>query len=572
MIKYRCNNCNIETTSSICPNCKERTELVSSAVFWCDTCNVPTFEETCSCCGSKGRRIGSDIRPVFPTERLLVELITDKEPMKYKNDSVWNIAGNHYIVNGHKIPFSLSDACKKDPAEIRRKLDEYSEQNKYTAFESVIETFVKANKKRCDDITAEATEYIRRLAEGYLPTEMYVSFSGGKDSTVTSNLVMRALGTEEILHIFGNTTLEFPDTIKYIKEFRKEHRRTPLVTAENKDKDFYTLCDQLGPPSRVMRWCCTIFKTGAIQRKIHSVFKNNKRVLTFYGIRRNESKTRSKYDRESDGAKIAIQKTVSPIIDWFDFDIWLYLLSNNVPFNKAYTMGYSRVGCWCCPNNSRWSGFLSSIFMPEEYEKFNTFLLEFSRKIGKPDPEVYVSEGKWKARQGGNGLSYAQTSVLTFEPCALMEDTISFELQRPISDELYELFKPFGQINTSIGNSRLGEVYVTDANNKLLLKLTGRKGSKTLKVSVLDKKAGHCNNKKAVEEKVKCQITKYQMCMGCLACESICIKDAITIKTDNSGLLSYNINNSKCIRCGECISHFNGGCYMRKVMTIKRER
>ena len=572
MIKYKCTNCNIETTSSACPNCGDRTELVSPTVFWCENCNVPVFDETCSCCGTKGRRIGSDIRPVFPTERLLLELITDKEPMSYKNDSVWNITGNHYIVNGKMIPFSVSEACKKDPKILRSKLAEYKEQNKYTAFESVIDIFVKANARRCNEITAEATEYIRSFAKDYLPTEMYVSFSGGKDSTVTSSLVMRALGTEEILHIFGNTTLEFPDTLEYIREFRNEHKRTPLISAENKDKDFYSLCDLLGPPSRVMRWCCTIFKTGAIQRKIHSMFKNNKRVLTFYGIRRNESKSRSKYDRESDGAKIAVQKTVSPIIDWFDFDIWLYILSNKISFNKAYTLGYSRVGCWCCPNNSRWSAFLSSVFMPEEYMKFNSFLLDFANKIGKPDPEVYVSEGKWKARQGGNGLSYAQTSVLTFEPCALLEDTVNFELQRPISDELYELFKPFGYINTSIGNPRLGEVYITDSNNKLLLKLAGRKGSKTLKVSILDKNAAHCTSKKAVEEKVKCQITKYQMCMGCLACESICIKDAIVIKTDNSGLLSYSIKDDKCVRCGQCINHFNGGCYMRKVMTIKRER
>lgn len=338
--------------------------------------------------------------------------------MEYKNDSVWNIAGNHYVVNGEIVPFSLAEACKKDPDEIRGMLNDFEEQNKYTAFESIIDLFVKANKKRCDDITAEATEYIRTLADGYSPTEMYVSFSGGKDSSVTSSLVMRALGTEEILHIYGNTTLEFPLTLEYIKLFRKEHRKTPLITAENKDKDFYSLCEQLGPTSRVMQWCCTIFKTGAIQRKIHSMFERNKRVLTFYGIRRSESNTRNKYDRESDGAKIAVQKTVSPIIDWYDFDIWLYLLSNKISFNKAYTLGYSRVGCWCCPNNSRWSEFLSSIFMPEEHKRFNDLLQDFSRKIGKPVPEVYFAEGKWKARQGGNGLAYAQTSVLTFEPWA----------------------------------------------------------------------------------------------------------------------------------------------------------
>ena len=115
-----------------------------------------------------------------------------------------------------------------------------------------------------------------------------------------------------------------------------------------------------------------------------------------------------------------------------------------------------------------------------------------------------------------------------------------------------------------------GEVYVTDKNGELLLRLHGKCGSHTLKVGLLSKTAGHCNSFKAVEDKVKCQITKYQMCMGCLGCESVCAKGAINILTDHSGLLSYKISNEKCVRCGACIGHFDGGCYMRKVMTIKR--
>ena len=140
-----------------------------------------------------------------------------------------------------------------------------------------------------------------------------------------------------------------------------------------------------------------------------------------------------------------------------DFDVWLYLLTTGIDFNDAYRLGYTRVGCWCCPNNSGWSSFLSEVYMPEEYEKWHTLLINFAKKIGKPDPEVYVDDGWWKARQGGNGLDYAQTSVLTFEPCALQENTLNFELQRPITEELYELFKPFGFINKSIGNERLGD-------------------------------------------------------------------------------------------------------------------
>ena len=99
--------------------------------------------------------------------------------------------------------------------------------------------------------------------------------------------------------------------------------------------------------------------------------------------RRNESKSRSKYDRDSNNSKIKKQEVISPIIDWLDFDVWLYLLSNGLDFNDAYKQGFSRVGCWCCPNNSSWSGFLSSIYMHEEYVKFYNILYSFAKKLEK---------------------------------------------------------------------------------------------------------------------------------------------------------------------------------------------
>lgn len=569
MIKYICKQCDIETEFSECPHCGARTETHDSTVYWCDDCNVPIYDEICPICGSKGRRIGSDLRPVFPQERLLLEIIIGC-PLKYKNCSVWNTSGNFYYADGKKITFSPGQVKNLNADEIRKQLFEYEHQNDSIAFNTFVDKFLQANKKRYNYLVSEATQYIRDIAANFDSSEMYVSFSGGKDSTVVSSLVVRALGDEQILHIYGDTTLEFPETKDYVARFKKTHPKTPVLISKNKDKDFYELCEQLGPPSRVMRWCCTIFKTGAIQRKISSLFRGKKRILTFYGIRRSESTSRSKYDRESDSPKIAVQKTVSPIIDWFDFDIWLYILMTRIDFNNAYRLGYTRVGCWCCPNNSIWSEFMSRIYMPDYYERFHSMLIEFAQKIGKPDPEVYVADGKWKARQGGNGLDYAQTSVVTFETCALQENTLNFDLQRPITEELYELFKPFGFINKELGNVRLGEIFVTDRNGGLLLKLQGKIGAKALKVSILSKNAAHCNSIKAVEDKIKCQITKYQMCMGCLGCESACMHGAINIQTDHTGLLSYKINDSKCVRCGVCIGHYDGGCYMRKVMTIKR--
>ena len=569
MIKYICKNCNIETDTSVCPNCKERTELKGSDIFWCDHCNVPIFEQKCSVCGNETHRIGSDARLVFPEERLLLEIMLGC-PLKYRDSSVWYVSGDHYVIDGKKIDFKSGQTRGMDADVIRGELERWHDENINNAFDDYINRFISCNKPRYDYITNEALDYIRMISSGYDLTEMYVSFSGGKDSTVVSDLVMRALSEPQILHIYGDTTLEFPETKEYVSRFKKAHPKTLVAVSKNKDKDFNQLCEQLGPPSRQMRWCCTIFKTGAIQRKLTSLFKNQKRILTFYGIRRNESNTRSKYDRESDSPKITKQKTVSPIIDWLDFDIWLYLMTTGIDFNKAYQYGYSRVGCWCCPNNSVWSGFLSKIYMPEQYAEFNTILLNFARKIGKPDPEEYIREGGWKARQGGTGMEYSNTSILTYEPCALQENTVNFELQRPIDEPLYELFKPIGYLDFEIGNKRLGEVFVKDKKGKLLLKLQGRKGSKALKVSLLDKSIAGSKSFRTAEDKVKCQITKWQMCMGCLGCESVCKTGAINIVADREGMRSYTINNEKCVRCGECIDHFNGGCYIRKVLTIRR--
>lgn len=570
LLKYICTKDNIRTKSSVCPVCGDRTELEKSDIYWCENCKVPLYDKTCECCGSKGRRITTDIRPVFPEERLLLEILLDKEIETYDNSSVWNCAGNKYLIDGERIKFSIKDLKEKDADKVREQYEKFADAISYDSFNQYMDKFVSANKSRYEYIVKEAVDYIKESTKNYTTKDMFVSFSGGKDSTVTSSLVMRALSEPKVLHIFGDTTLEFPETIEYVKRFKKENPYTPVVSSKNKDKDFQELCKLVGPPSRVMRWCCTIFKTGSIQRKIKSLFRNKDKIITFYGIRRSESASRNKYERETEGAKITKQITISPIIDWMDFDIWLYLLTTKIDFNRAYRLGYARVGCWCCPNNSGWSEFLSKIHMPLQSKQFRKLLIDFAKGIGKPDPEVYVDEGKWKARQGGNGVEYAKKTAVEFTPCALEENAFNYQLQRPITEELYELFKPFGYLNFQLGNKRLGEVYVLRKNGNMVLKLQGRIGSNNLKVTILDHKIDGAKNINAAEDKIKCQLTKYQMCMGCRACESICKHNAILIKEDKEGNLSYSILDDKCVRCAECVNHYTAGCYMRKVLVTKK--
>ncbi|MBQ9849324.1 MAG: phosphoadenosine phosphosulfate reductase family protein [Clostridia bacterium] len=578
MITYTCKNCEKSFHSndtnacgeSTCPFCGKRADEIKSELFWCENCNVPIYENICSC-GCEGNPFTSDARPVFPEERLLIEILL-KKPLAFINDSVWNGAGNHYFVNGKRISFSVSKLKDLDPDQVRVELAKYTSENNSVAFDAMIKKWVSANTNWYNHITDEARQYIRKKSASFLNDEscaMFVSFSGGKDSTVVSDLVRKALSKPDIIHVFGNTTLEFPETYDYIQRFKKENRKTPMLRAENKEQDFFSLCESFGPPSRALRWCCTIFKTGFIGEKIKRTFGDKKSVLTFYGIRRNESTSRSSYERSSTGRKISQQLVASPIIDWIDYDIWLYLMTTGIDFNSAYRYGYTRVGCWCCPNNSQWSQFLSSIYMPEQFKRFNDILLDFAKKMKKNDPEEYVKSGGWKARQGGAGMELSKNVAIEFKPCATDAKSFNYSLNKPITPDLYEFFKPFGTLNFDMGKARLGEVYILDSKtNQPIIKLQGRIGSTELKITILNTPIAGRKKTVEIELKFKCQITKFQLCAGCHACENACKHSAIRLikNGDSDTDYRYEIDETKCIHCFECINHYPGGCYMRRVL------
>ncbi len=581
MISYVCRRCNdLECETSVCPNCGERTELAGSKVFWCEHCNAPSFDEVCNQCGSLCAYIGTDLRPVFPEERLLLEVLLG-QPFCFAESSVWNVGSNNYIVDGKKKAVSFKSLRERnDIDKVIEKLNEYHNKNiKYVQeFESskTIVNFIKINKNRLNAITYEALNYIKSLAGDKNESEMFVSFSGGKDSTVVSHLVRSALPDKNVIHIYGDTTLEYPTSEDYIKRFRKEYPQTPLLTAKNKDQDFNNLCEVIGPPARMMRWCCTVFKTGAITKKIDSTFKNAKQIIAFQGIRRNESVSRSKYEKESDDSKIKKQLAVNPIIDWLDFDVWLYILSNRIDFNYAYRQGFTRVGCWCCPNNSAWSEFLAGIYMNSKYNEFRDILYKFAQKIGKPDWKVYIDDGEWKKRQGGNGVEYSQKSIVSFKPCALEENTYNFELTKPITTDIYKFFKPFGILNYEMGRKSLNEVYVLDRKSNMpVLRISGRLGSSLIKITVFDNSPVF-RIKRIAEMYLKNQINKYQTCIGCTYCEAVCKFGALKVFNTKKGdvsndSISYSIDENKCVGCLECVKHFENGCYISKVLKVKKQ-
>ena len=176
MLIYKCEKDNIETKTSICPVCGGRTEIVKSEIYWCDKCSVPVYSDTCGICHEKCQKLTSDIRPVFPEERLLIEIVLGK-PLEFLKESVWN-SGNRYYVNGKRISFSAKMMQNMDPDDIRAQLKKYRDKNTYRYFDMYRDRFIKANRERYESITEEAFDYIRKTTKDIKVEEMFISFSG----------------------------------------------------------------------------------------------------------------------------------------------------------------------------------------------------------------------------------------------------------------------------------------------------------------------------------------------------------------------------------------------------------
>lgn len=569
-----CRNCNIELNDKKCPFCGSDTvEDIPVEIYWCNECKVPVLQEVsqadkgvCPRCGNKMKYMSADIRPVFPEERLLLEILLNRKPNEYIEKSVWAVNSRYYI-DGKSVSLPSSLFRTADADDIARKLEAYKKDNSYVFFDETIKRFVEANASRLHYLKDEAYRFVNYEASKFPEENVVISFSGGKDSTATADVVVKSLSNPSLVHIFGDTTLEFPYTTEYASRYRDDHPQAIFKVARNNEQVFMDVCEDIGPPARMMRWCCSMFKTGPITRVINSLYRNQQ-ILTFYGIRKSESVSRSKYNRVEDDAesvKIQQQTVASPIFFWKDMDVWLYLLAEGVDFNEAYRLGYDRVGCWCCPNNNQRAQFLSRIYMPEKSKEWRDFLIAFAKKIGKTDPEVYVDEGSWKARQGGNGLPAAGDVKIKFSNCTSEEHAKIYRLVRPFDDELVGMFVPFGRVAPELGQKLLHEVIVLDPRTNvpiLSIQPFEHDGyDHAVKVRTMNV-ADH----EDLQRMVGYQIRKFNACRQCLKCESLCRAGAISIAGGQ-----YYIDPEKCVHCKMCMTakYLDGGCTMDKYLRTK---
>jgi len=161
--------------------------------------------------------------------------------------------------------------------------------------------------------------------EGY-----YLAFSGGKDSIVLYDLVLRSAVSFDAHHSL--TTIDPPEVIHFMKEYY------PLVKIKRPKIPFLKLLETRGFPIRQGRWCCAEYKE-----------KGGSGRLVLTGIRKAESYKRSGRKQVEFCYKDSTKRYLNPIIDWTDADVWEYIHKYNIPYCKLYAEGLKRIGCLFCP-------------------------------------------------------------------------------------------------------------------------------------------------------------------------------------------------------------------------------
>ncbi|MCL2064334.1 MAG: phosphoadenosine phosphosulfate reductase family protein [Candidatus Cloacimonetes bacterium] len=344
----------------------------------------------------------------------------------------------------------------------------------------------------------------------------HVAFSGGKDSCVLLDLVKKTLPKGSYAVVFGDTGMEFPDTYDVVAKTQE--------MCKKEDIPFYIAKSHLspeeswkmfGPPSRTLRWCCSVHKTTPQILKLREITgKTDYKGLAFVGVRKYESINRSEYGYEGFDTKQKGQYSHNSLIEWESSEIWLYMYSNNIGINEAYKKGNKRAGCVCCPMGVDKAGYILHI----NYGALHSIYMEKIKKSHEReilDIHAFLSGG-WTARSNGRDLAdnpsrYQERidgAFLVIETNQPFSDIQEWVKTVPIDKSLYNLEK------TSTGIlAKVSRDYIKD--NPTIGKLFRQ------------------------------AIKKSSFCQGCRTCEANCLYKAITFNNNK-------INIKNCVKCGKC--------------------
>lgn len=237
-----------------------------------------------------------------------------------------------------------------------------------------------------DEKIAIAQKAIREFVEHFGVDGIYISFSGGKDSTVLIHLCRQLY--PDLVGLYSDTGLEFPEIRDFVQTFdnitivtpKMHHREMlkkcgyPVVSKEQAEwiyrirsgtssgaiqKAFYglnldgtptrfKLSEQwkylLNAPFNIGSGCCKEMKLKPIAEYV----KKTGRV-PIMGTTASESALRAQKFMQYGFYNLEGKKAqCTPMSIWTDDDVWEYIHRFNLPYCKIYDMGYDRTGCVFC--------------------------------------------------------------------------------------------------------------------------------------------------------------------------------------------------------------------------------
>ena len=180
-----------------------------------------------------------------------------------------------------------------------------------------------------------------RIAAAHAPVALASSLSA-EDMVLADAIFTRDLPIDVFTLDTGRL---HGDTLALIDAIRTRYRRgiavyrpdpeavAAYVAAHGRDA-FYTGME-------LRKRCCAIRKVEPLARALAG------RGAWITGLRREQSPTRSELAVESFDDVHRIPK-FSPLADWSEDDVWAYLRSRDVPYNRLHDQGYRSIGCAPC--------------------------------------------------------------------------------------------------------------------------------------------------------------------------------------------------------------------------------